>query len=97
MKGAKDQPNKDLVDYDDLPKPEVDRKDGLPTITELRELFTDLFNKKQEVKVEQPAPQISISIGFGGAMNGMGKTIDKLQGQSCRQPSRKAQKPSKTP
>ena len=84
MKGANEQPNKDLIDYDDIPKPEVERKDGLPTITELRELFTELFNKKQEMKSERPMPQISINIGFGGGMDKMGKTIDKIQGQPVR-------------
>ena len=92
MKGAKEQPNKDLIDYDDLPRDKVERKDGLPTIDDLKELFAPLFNGQQQ---QQLMPNISINIGFGSTIDKLGKTIDSLQGESDRQPNRKESLSSK--
>lgn len=85
MEGAKDQPNKDLKDYDDLPKDEVERKDGIPTITELRELFKEVFTGNNQPQT----PSVSINIGFGNGIDNIGKTIDKLQGKPYHQQGRK--------
>jgi len=50
MEEEKDEKiNKGFEDYEDLPKDEVVRKDGLPTVEDLKEIF----GKKRDMKAEQ--------------------------------------------
>lgn len=81
MEGAKDQPNKDLINYDDLPKDKVERKDGIPTTDELMELFKKVFVRNNQ----QSMPNISIKIGFGHGIDNIGETIGRLREQSSHQ------------
>jgi hypothetical protein len=78
MAGAKSQPNKDIIDYNNIEPEKVERKDGIPTLEDIKGLIKEVFKDKKEVK-QQPMQMPSITIHIGNTFDKMGDTIDKLK------------------